>query len=88
MQQAITFNNFYDGISFQHLATVLISVFTLCYGPGQIFRGQTYFYTITLATYLYDKNLKYVKKYMDEKSPVKIKSTLLPCIMHNSSVIS
>jgi len=34
-----TFNIFYDGLSFQHLATVLISVFTLCYGPGLLFRG-------------------------------------------------
>jgi len=24
---------------FKHLATVLISVFTLCYGPGLLFRG-------------------------------------------------
>ena len=39
MQQATTFNNFYDGVSFQHLATVLISVFALCYGPGLLFRG-------------------------------------------------
>ena len=27
---------------FQHLATVLISVFTLCYGPGLLFRGPPY----------------------------------------------
>ena len=39
MQEAITFNIFYDGIAFQHLATVLISVFTLCYGTGLLFRG-------------------------------------------------
>jgi hypothetical protein len=26
-------------LSFKHLATVLISVFTLCYGPGLLFRG-------------------------------------------------
>jgi hypothetical protein len=32
-------NIFYDGILFQHLVTVLISVFTLCYGPGLLFRG-------------------------------------------------
>jgi len=38
MQEATTCNIFYDGISFQHLATVLISVFTLCYGPGLLFR--------------------------------------------------
>ena len=31
-----TFNIFYD---VQHLATVLISVFRLCYGPGLLFRG-------------------------------------------------
>jgi len=37
MQEATTFNIFYDGISFQHLATVLISVFTLCYGTGLLF---------------------------------------------------
>ena len=39
MHETTTFNNFYDGLSFQHLATVLISVFTLCYGPGLLFRG-------------------------------------------------
>jgi hypothetical protein len=33
----ITFNTFYDVISFQNLATLLISVFTLCYGPGLLF---------------------------------------------------
>ena len=41
MQKATTCNIFYDGISFQHLATVLISVFTLCYGTGLLFRGQS-----------------------------------------------
>ena len=39
MQEATTFSIFYDGTSFQHLAAVLISVFTLCYGPGLLFRG-------------------------------------------------
>jgi len=39
MQEATTFSIFYDGISFQHLATVLISVFTLRYGPGLLFRS-------------------------------------------------
>jgi hypothetical protein len=39
MQKATTFNIFYDGKSFQHLASVLISVFTLCCGPGLLFRG-------------------------------------------------
>jgi len=39
MQEATTFKIFYDGISFQHLATVLISVFTLYYGPGLLFCG-------------------------------------------------
>ena len=39
MQEASAFNIFYDGVSFQHLVTVLISVFTLCYGPGLLFRG-------------------------------------------------
>jgi hypothetical protein len=39
MQEATTFNIFYDGISFQHLATLLISVFMLCYGPGLLFHG-------------------------------------------------
>jgi len=39
MQEATTCSIFYDGISFQHLATVLISVFPLCYGPGLLFRG-------------------------------------------------
>ena len=41
MKEATTFNIFYDGISFQHLATVLISVFTLCYRPGLLFRGPS-----------------------------------------------
>jgi hypothetical protein len=39
MQEATTFSIFYDGLSFQRLAIVLISVFTLCYGPGLLFRG-------------------------------------------------
>ena len=39
MQEATTFNIFYDGIFFQDLATVLIYVFTLRYGPGLLFRG-------------------------------------------------
>ena len=34
-----TFNIYYDGLSFQHLATVLIPVFTLCYAPGLLLRG-------------------------------------------------
>ena len=34
------FSIFYDGLSFQYLATVLISVFTLCYGPELLFRGS------------------------------------------------
>jgi len=38
-QEATSSNIFYGGFSFQHLATVLISVFTLCYGPGLLFRG-------------------------------------------------
>jgi len=37
MQEATTCNIFNDGTSFQHLATVLISLFTLCYGSGLIF---------------------------------------------------
>jgi len=37
--RAITFSISYDGLSFQHLATVLISVFALCCGPGLLFRG-------------------------------------------------
>ena len=39
IQEATTFNIFYDGITFQHLAAVSISVFTLCYGPGLLYRG-------------------------------------------------
>jgi hypothetical protein len=39
MEEATTFSIFYDGLSFQYLATVLISVFTLCCGPGLVFRG-------------------------------------------------
>jgi len=34
-----TFSIFYDGTSFQHMAALLIFVFTLCYGPGLLFRG-------------------------------------------------
>jgi len=41
MQEATTFNIFCDGISFQHLATILISVFTLCYGPRLLFHGPS-----------------------------------------------
>jgi len=41
-----TFNIFYDGLSFQHMATVLISVFTLCYGPGLLFRGPCCLITV------------------------------------------
>jgi hypothetical protein len=41
-----TFSIFCDGLSFQHLAIVLISVFTLCYGPGLLFRGP-------LCVYIY-----------------------------------
>jgi len=39
MQEATTCSIFWDGISFQHLATVFISVFTLCYVCGLLFRG-------------------------------------------------
>jgi hypothetical protein len=39
MQEAVTFTIIYDGLSLQHLATVLISVFMLCYRPGLLFRG-------------------------------------------------
>jgi hypothetical protein len=51
MQEATTFSSFYDGISFQHLATV-ISVFTLCYGPGLLFRGLLCMY-ICIYIYIY-----------------------------------
>ena len=40
-QEATTFNFFYDGLSFQHLATVFISLFTPCYGPGLLFRSPS-----------------------------------------------
>ena len=46
MQEETSFIAFNDGLSFQHLATVLIYVFTLCYGPGILFRGPPF--TITL----------------------------------------
>ena len=39
MQEATTFTIYYDGITFQHLAIISISVFPLCYGPGLLFRG-------------------------------------------------
>jgi hypothetical protein len=41
MREATIFIVFYDGISFQHLATLLFSVFTLCYGTGLLFRGPS-----------------------------------------------
>jgi len=50
MQETATCNIFYDGTSFQHLATVLISVFTLCYGPGLLFRGPSCVYSIDYWT--------------------------------------
>ena len=55
MQEAITFNTFYDGISFQNLVTILISVCTLCYGPGLLFRGPS---CISLRTqlFIFDKD--------------------------------
>ena len=46
MQEVSTFSIFYDSISFQHLATVLISVFTLCYGPGLLSRGLILYYNL------------------------------------------
>ena len=42
MQEATTCNIFDDGVSFQLLATVLISVFTPCCGPGLLFRSPFY----------------------------------------------
>ena len=39
MLKATNCNIFCDGISVQHLAAVLISVYTLSYGPGLLFRG-------------------------------------------------
>jgi len=53
MQKATTFNIFYDVISFQHLATVLISVFTLCYGPGLLFRGPFSIFVMFFFNVLY-----------------------------------
>ena len=57
MQEATTFNIFYDGISFQNLATVLISVFTLCYGPGLVFRDPSVY-----------QNIKYLSVAMENPS--------------------
>ena len=48
MQEATTVNIFYIGISFQHLAAVLIYVFTLCYGPGLLFRGPLCIYQLLI----------------------------------------
>jgi hypothetical protein len=45
IQEATTFS-IYDGISFQHLAAVLISVFMQCYGPGLLFRRPFCIYSI------------------------------------------
>jgi hypothetical protein len=62
MQQATTFSIFYDGLSFQHLAAVLISVLTLCYGPGIPFRGPLYIcvfrFRVIPIYYKYDRNEK------------------------------
>ena len=52
MQGVTTFNTFYDGTSFQHLATVLISVFTLCYGPKLLFRGP---FCISMRCSVFDR---------------------------------
>jgi len=54
MQEATTFSILYDGLSFQHLATVLISLFTLCYGPRLLFRGPPCIteYIIMLFAYI------------------------------------
>jgi len=41
MQEATTCNISYGGTSFQYLATVLVSVFTLCYGPGLLLCWST-----------------------------------------------
>jgi len=41
MQEATIFSIFYDGLSFQHLTTVLISVYPLCYRPWLLFRGPS-----------------------------------------------
>ena len=49
----VTFN-IYDGLSFQHLATVLISVFMLCYGPGLLFRGQLCIIQLSYVTEVLD----------------------------------
>ena len=61
MQEATTFNIFYDGTSFQHLATVLISVFTLCYGPGLLFRGP---FCITIPISIYGSTEQYSLHFM------------------------
>ena len=49
MQEPTTFTIFYDGISFQHLAAVLISVFTLWYEPGLLSCGPSCISTETFA---------------------------------------
>jgi len=47
MQETTTCNTFYDDISLQHLATV----FTICYGPGLLFRGPSCVKTIYVGSW-------------------------------------
>ena len=83
MQKATTFNIFYDGISFQHLATVLISVFTLCYGPGLLFRGPSY--TLEFMKQLYTKLIKYLNKFQNSYSKLKPYTIILSFTIFSSS---
>jgi len=82
MQEATTCSIFYDGISFQHLATVLISLFTLCYGPGLLFRGPSCIY-IYIYIYIYIvaerciRNLTLQLPYHWKNSTIKIYKTVI-----------
>jgi hypothetical protein len=57
MQEATTFN-IYDVLSFHNLATALISVFTLRYGPALLFRGP-----YSLCTLFYKNCVDHIIKF-------------------------
>ena len=68
---------------FLHLATVLISVFTLCYGPGLLFRGPSY--TLEFMKQLYTKLIKYLNKFQNSYSKLKPYTIILSFTIFSSS---
>jgi len=63
MQEKTICNIFCDGTSFQHLATAFISVCTLSYGTGLLFRGPLCIRT----NYLHKKKGKLIKQCQKKK---------------------